>query len=84
MSHDHHQNDPPKPLLIGAAILMIGSLLIAYFGKGSQFSEELMPEARIVAAYDVRLIKNDDGTIAVYTSTGAPLEVLSIEKAGFV
>jgi len=32
----------------------------------------------------VRLIKNDDGTIAAYTSTGAPLEVLSIEKAGFV
>jgi putative photosynthetic complex assembly protein len=84
MSHDHHQNDPPKPLLIGAALLMIGSLLIAYFGKGSQFSAELMPETRIVAAYDVRLLKNDDGTIAAFTSSGTPLEVLSIEKAGFV
>lgn len=83
MSHDHHA-DPPKPLLIGAGLLILGSLLLAYLGRGSQFSEVVMPDTHIVAAYEVRLLKNDDGTIAVYLNDGTPLEVISIEKAGFV
>ena len=74
MSHDHHQNDPPKPLLIGAALLMIGSLLIAYFGKGSQFSAELMPETRFaeiktqitdlaVATGEMIMVDRDQGSV---------------------
>lgn len=84
MSHDHNHADPPKPLLIGAGLLILGSLAIAYFGRGSQFSQTVMPDTRIVAAYEVRLIKNDDGTIASYLSDGTPLAVVGIEKAGFV
>lgn len=79
-----HNLDLPKPLLIAAGLLMIGSLLLAYWGRQTGIGRTAVLESSVVAAYDLRLLPQGDGTIHVYLTDGSLVKDLSIEQAGFV
>jgi putative photosynthetic complex assembly protein len=80
----HHNLDLPKPLLVAAGLLMVGSLLLAYWGRQTGIGRTAVLESSVVAAYDLRLLPQGDGTIHVYLTDGSLVKDLSIEQAGFV
>lgn len=83
MSHSHAA-DLPRPLLWAAAALVVGSILLAALGRNSDLGRTTLTPAAIVAAYDLRLLSQADGSIAAYLTDGTLLETLPQERAGFV
>lgn len=84
MSHDHHHLDLPKPLLMAAGFLVIGSLLLAYWGRQTGIGRTQIEQSAIVALHELRLLPQGDGTIAVYLTDGQLVRLLPVEQAGFV
>lgn len=80
----HHDLDPPRPLLIAAGVLIAGSFLLAFLGRQTGIGRTDTPVAPIVAAYELRMLPQGNGTIGVYLTDGTPIRLLPIEQAGFV
>lgn len=81
---DHHDLDLPKPLLLAAGFLIVGSLLLAYWGRQTGIGRIAVEQSAIVAAHDLRILPQGNGTIAVYLTDGTLVKLLPIEQAGFV
>lgn len=72
----------PKHALAGALMLVVGSILLAAFGRGMGDAAPAAPVA-VVAAYDVRFVDQPDGSLRVYLADGRPLGMLSVADSGF-
>lgn len=83
MSGDHNL-DLPKPLLFAAGVLIVASLLLAYWGRQTGIGRISVAQSEVVAAYDLRLLPQGNGTIDVYLTDGTLVRHLPIEQAGFV
>lgn len=84
MSDHHHDIDLPKPLLLAAGFLIVGSLLLAYWGRQTGVGRVQIEQSAVVAQHELRLLPQGDGTIAVYLTDGTLVRLLPIEQAGFV
>lgn len=85
MSHSHSDLDPPRALLIGAGVLILGAILLAAFGRTSPLAGPTLERGNVVAAYDVRLFPREGGAIEAFLADdGAPLGVIAPDQAGFV
>lgn len=84
MSGDHRDLDPPKPLLLAVGFLIVGSLLLAYWGRQTGIGRTQVEQSAIVAQHELRLLPQGDGTIGVYLTDGSLVQLLPIEQAGFV
>lgn len=80
---DPFSGDLPRAPLIGAAMLVVGSLALAVAGRSTDLGRTSSPPGTEVAAYEVRLIDRDDGALAAYLADGTPLAVLDDRAAGF-
>ena len=81
---DHRELDLPKPLLIAAGLLIAGSFLLAFWGRQTGVGRTTITESAVVAAHELRLLPQGDGTIAAYLTDGTLVRLLPIEQAGFV
>ena len=72
----------PRHALVGALMLVVGSILLAAFGRGLGATTP-EPKAAVVAAYDVRFIDQPDGSLQVALADGRPLGTLSAAESGF-
>lgn len=84
MSHDHHDSTLPKPLLFAAGFLIVGSLLLAYWGRQTGIGRVAIEQSAVVAAHELRILPQGDGTIAIYLTDGELVRLLPVEQAGFV
>lgn len=72
----------PRHALVGALMLVVGSILLAAFGRGLGDTPP-GPEVAAVASYDVRFIDQADGSLRVTLADGRPLGTLSAAESGF-
>lgn len=86
MSHTHGERDLPRPLLIGAGLLVLGAILLAAFSRTTDIGRtQLEDRGSVVAAYDVRLFARKDGSIDAYLADdGTSLGTIPVTEAGFV
>ena len=85
MSHSHGTQDPPRALLIGAGLLIVAAVLLAAFGRSSDFAAPTLERGAVVAAYEVRLFPLEDGSIDAFLATdGTTLGRIPPDQAGFV
>ena len=75
-------NGMPRHALVGALMLVVGSILLAAFGRGLDDTPPA-PEAAVVASYDVRFIDQPDGSLRVTLADGRPLGTLAAAESGF-
>lgn len=75
-------NGMPRHALVGALMLVVGSIVLAAFGRGLAESPP-GPAAAVVASYDVRFIDQSDGSLRVLLADGRPLGTLGAAESGF-
>lgn len=73
----------PRHALVGAAMLVIGAILVAAFGRMTTPAPGTAPQAAVVSFHDVHFTDRPDGSILATLADGRPLGTLSIEEAGF-
>lgn len=72
----------PRHALVGALMLVVGSILLAAFGRGAGDAAPT-PPAAVVASYDVRFVDRPDGGLDAYLADGRSLGRLDAADSGF-
>jgi putative photosynthetic complex assembly protein len=73
----------PRHALVGAALLVAGSLIVAAMGRMAAPEPGTAHATPVVSYHDVRFADRADGTIAATLADGRPLGTLSVQEAGF-
>jgi putative photosynthetic complex assembly protein len=73
----------PRHALVGAALLIAGSLIVAALGRMAATEPGTAPATPVVSYHDVRFADRPDGTITATLADGRPLGTLSVQEAGF-
>jgi putative photosynthetic complex assembly protein len=85
MNEPEKNNILPRGALIGAAVLVFGSILLVVVARLTGYSPAKPPPSAVVEAYDLRFEDRADGAIAVYRSSDDRLvETLAPGTNGFV
>lgn len=85
MNEPVHNNILPRGALIGAAILVFGSILLVVVARLTGYSPERPPASAIVQVSELRFEDRADGAIAVYSTPGDRLvDTLAPGTNGFV
>jgi len=78
----HHEQKVPRPILVGAAILIALSIGIAAVGRSNRVAAE---EAREVDGVELRFADREDGAVVVLDAdTGREVLVVEPEGDGFL
>lgn len=77
------RHDFPRPMLFGAAALIVGSLFVATVGTLARQDAQALPAEQIVAAYNIRFLDQADGGMTVTLADGAVLARMNTEESGF-
>jgi putative photosynthetic complex assembly protein len=73
----------PRHALVGAALLVIGSIIVAALGRMAASDPRTDPAVPVVSHHDVRFADQPDGTITATLADGRSLGTLSVQEAGF-
>ncbi len=80
-----HNAALPRGALIGAAVLVSGSLLLVGIARLTGYRPEQPPPSRVVVSYDLRFEDRSDGGVLVYdASTSRLVDTLEPGTNGFV
>ena len=74
----------PKPVLIGAALVVGATLLTAGLGSVTGLGTITTPTAGAIESRDLRFLDRDDGGIDIVTPAGDPVDVVPPGGGGFV
>lgn len=77
------RHDFPRPMLFGAAALIVGSVFVATVGALARQEPPTLSTEQIVAAYDIRFLDQSDGGLTVTLADGAVLAHMNAEESGF-
>jgi len=77
------RHDFPRPMLIGAAALILGSLFVATVGTLARQDTPPLTADQIVAAYDIRFVDQADGGMTAMLADGTVLARMTTEESGF-
>jgi putative photosynthetic complex assembly protein len=73
----------PRGPLVGAALLVGASIVLAALGRYADVGRTALPAGTPVAAYDLRFADRKDGSVAVTTAAGQPVGELASGTGGF-
>ncbi|MBS0374650.1 MAG: hypothetical protein JSR73_08695 [Proteobacteria bacterium] len=82
--HDHpHSEIIPPALLLGAAAMIVGAILLASLGRLTGVGRVGFDDSRIVTARELRFLDGADGSVEVLEGGAAPLARLAPGTNGF-
>lgn len=85
MSHAHEHPTVPKPALIAAAVLIVGSILLAATARNTGVGTVAMPDSAVVETRTMYFADRADGAVVVSVGTiDNELAVVNPGEGGFV
>ena len=85
MSHAHDQIHLPKPILVGAGLIMALTFLAAGWTKSSGIGSTRVPDSPAVAVRHLQFVDADDGSLVVREAgTGRVIETIAPGEGNFV
>ena len=73
----------PRHALVGAALLVAGSIVVAALGRLNASETGALPTVAVVSSHDLRFVDRPDGTLDAALADGRALGTLSVQEAGF-
>lgn len=85
MSAHHHPSSIPRPVLIGAGLLLAGAITLTLLAQASGVGRVGLPAAQPLASLELRFVDRRDGAVTVYAGRGEEvIAVLAPESNGFI
>jgi len=85
MSAHHHPTSIPRPVLIGAGLLLASAIALTLLAQSSGIGRVALPEAQPLASLELRFADRRDGAVTVYAGRGEEvIAVLAPETNGFI
>jgi putative photosynthetic complex assembly protein len=78
------QQTVPRGALIGAAVLMVGTLVVAALARHPYLAPTSTDDRPAIASCELRFADRADGTLAAYDQTGREVTDVTPESNGFV